>query len=172
MSFVQHRDAPPCGCPPYASSILVPREAGPAQLSIGAVELSDGDHGRWHSGPYCVPGAPCEHRVRHGFTHMIRAPGDPERQTREARRARLGPGSTTEAMRSRKTRSPDAALAEVLELLSDGEPRTLNRIGVELWDQTADVVDDRIWWAIVDAVIEGQLEHCSRAPILLRRRAA
>lgn len=126
----------------------------------------------WHSGPYDVPGAPPSDAVRNGFTHMIRAPGDPERQTREQRRARLGgvAAAAGEVMRSRKTRTPEAALAQVLELLADGKARTLNAIGVELWDQTADMVDDLIWHAIVDAVAAGQLEHSMKSPILIRRR--
>lgn len=118
----------------------------------------------WHSGPY----------PSNGFTHMIRAPADPERQSREQRRARLGgtAAASGEVMASRKTRTPEQALAEVKVLLGDEKPRTLNAIGVELWDQTADMVDDRIWWAIVDAVAAGEMEHTVRAPILIRMRAA
>ena len=129
---------------------------------------------RWHSGPYDVPGAPRGAAVRDGFTHMIRAANDPERQSREARRARLGGvvAASGEVMRSRKTRAPEVALEQVLALLGDGKPRTLNAIGVELWDQTADMVDDRIWWTIVDAVEARVLEHSMRAPILIRLRVA
>jgi hypothetical protein len=124
----------------------------------------------WHRGPYPSPEALAE--VRDGFTHMIRATDDPGRQTREARRARLGgvEAASGEVMRSRKTRTPEAALVEVRALLADGKPRTLNAIGVELWDQTADMVDDRIWHAIVDAVAAGEMEHTIRAPILIRLR--
>lgn len=126
----------------------------------------------WHSGPYDVPGAPSGEAVRHGFTHMIRAETDPERQTREQRHARLGGvvAAAGEVMASRKTRTPESALAEVKALLADGQPRTLNAIGVELWDQTADMVDDKIWWAIVDAVAAGEMEHSMVAPILIRLR--
>jgi hypothetical protein len=126
----------------------------------------------WHTGPYPSPEALAE--VRNGYTHMIRARDDPERQTREQRHARLGGvvASSGEVMRSRKTRTPAAALAEVKALLADGKPRTLNAIGVELWDHTADMVHDRIWWAIVDAVAAGEMEHSVRAPILIRLRAA
>jgi len=125
----------------------------------------------WHSGPFSSHEA--LDAVRNGFTHMIRAPADPERQSREQRRARLGGtvAASGEVMRSRKTRTPEQALVEVKALLGDGKPRTLNAIGVELWDQTADMVDDRIWWAIVDAVAAGEVEHTVRAPILIRLRA-
>lgn len=124
----------------------------------------------WHSGPYLSPEA--LDAVRNGFTHMIRAPGDPERQSREQRRERLGGtvAASGEVMASRKTRTPEAALAEVKALLADGKPRTLNAIGIELWDHSADHVDDRIWHAIVDAVAAGEMEHSTRAPILIRLR--
>jgi hypothetical protein len=125
----------------------------------------------WHSGPYdgWDPGA--EKQIRNGFTHMMWAPDDPERSSRESRLAKLGHlEATTKVMRDRKLRTPAQGLAEVLALLADGRPRTLNRIGLELWDQTADIVDRKIWHAMVDAVIAGQLEHSMLAPILIRLR--
>lgn len=54
--------------------------------------------------------------------------------------------------------------------LADGEPRTFNRICVELGDVTADVAfekapDHALW----ELVAQGAVEHTMTAPILFRR---
>lgn len=139
-----------------------------AQLELKLRRVLDVEP-EWHSGPYCVAGTPCIDIVKNGYTHMIRSPSDPERRSRKQRHSDMGIVAAASAtMTSRKTLAPDVALEQVLQLLADGKPRTLNAICVELWDQTADIVDDRIWWAIVDAVAAGDLEHSIKAPILIR----
>lgn len=137
------------------------------QLAI-SFEPPPAEH--WHSRDYCMDMA-CRGclklsvlAVRDGYTHMIRGDNDPERTSRSARH-----GETTKVMRDRKTLDVAAAIAEVHALLSDGNPRTFNAIGVALWNLTADIIDDRVWHALVDEFVAGRLEHTLRAPILIRK---
>lgn len=100
------------------------------------------------------------------YTHLIRSPSDPERSPRPKG--------------GRNDRSPHLTLAkkpaaEIEELLlsglEDGEPRTFNRLGVEIFDLTADVLFttpvNTILWQLV---AQGRIEHTLEAPILFRRR--
>jgi hypothetical protein len=98
------------------------------------------------------------------YVHLIRGPQDPERSARPKG--------------GRADRAPHLTLAEValetcreqiLGLLSDGEPRTFNCIGVTLLDHTADTLfespyDDALW----QLVSEGRLEHTLEAPVFFR----
>jgi hypothetical protein len=70
-----------------------------------------------------------------------------------------------------KTRAADWRVA-ILRHLSDGKARTLNRIGVELLDKTADIlfgspVDEALWSLVAD----GLVEHTLVAPIRFCRRS-
>jgi hypothetical protein len=98
------------------------------------------------------------------YVHLIRDPNDPERSPRP--------------VGGRLDRAPHRTLAEVavescrsdiVGLLSDGEPRTFNAIGVELLDHTADTLFlspyDEALWQLVE---EGLLEHTLEAPIFFR----
>jgi hypothetical protein len=129
------------------------------------------DNRVWWHGPYPSPAARAE--VVNGYTWMIRAADDPEPESRESARSRrladepgLEPASAI--MRSRKRLDVAAAVESVIALLADGHSRTMNRIGIELWQQTADVVDERVWHGVVEAVEAGVLEHSCEAPILVR----
>lgn len=103
------------------------------------------------------------------FTILIRAKDDPERSD---------PRALPEALRDRTARwrgrikslPIDACKEAIAALLADGTPRTFNRIGVELWDKTADLLLDlppelALW----ELVAEGRVEFTTKAPILFRR---
>jgi len=53
--------------------------------------------------------------------------------------------------------------------MADGAARTLNRIGTELWDKTADITFgtklEEALWLLVEA---RELEHTMEAPVLFR----
>lgn len=114
----------------------------------------------WVTGTYARrSGAAC-------YVHLIRAPDDPERRPRPAG------GLAERAPHRRLAKTPAAQWEPVLlAALEDGVPRTFNRLGVELFDLTADVlcttpVDTALW----SLVAQGLLEHTLRAPILFRLR--
>lgn len=99
------------------------------------------------------------------FTHVIRSPTDPGRSARDGkRRADIAPHRTLNKLPKQEVRS------KILNHLLDGTERTFNRIGVELWDLTADVlfttqVNDVLW----ELVADGLIEHTLKAPVLFRR---
>jgi superfamily II DNA or RNA helicase len=118
---------------------------------------------RWFSGPL-------ERSGLERYTHLIRGAEDPERSDIRA---------LPEALRDRSSvwrrdmkKLPPAAFREpILALLADRIPRTFNRIGVELFDKTADILlelppDVALW----ELVAEGRLEHTAEAPILFRMK--
>jgi len=98
----------------------------------------------------------------HRYTEMIRGTDDPER----APRPKGG----------QKDRAPHRTLAKstakdwipsIRKLLSDGQPRTLNAIGVTLIDKTADITSGRPFaQALWQLVQDGELAYGSPAPIL------
>lgn len=100
------------------------------------------------------------------YTHLIRHPDDPERSPRSSRR-----GQHSKWRADMRKGSEPIWSEAILVLLSDGVPRTFNRMMVELADYTADVAagkaPDRALWALVEA---GDVEHTQVAPILFRRR--
>ncbi|MCH9637741.1 MAG: hypothetical protein K0U16_07340 [Gammaproteobacteria bacterium] len=108
---------------------------------------------------------------REGYTHLIRAPGDPdERLARghgRARQRRWG-----EAGPSRKISKMDSEqiVEELLSALGE-EELTFNAISVRAFDLTADVAFgtkiNALLWDLVD---EGALEHTRRAPVRFRKR--
>jgi len=95
------------------------------------------------------------------YTIMIRADDDPERKPRPKG--------------GQKDRRPHLTIAKwsiedikakLLEHLSDGEPRTFNRIGIELWDKGGDLlagtkVEEALW----ELVEEYEVGCTVRAPI-------
>lgn len=94
---------------------------------------------------------------------MIRGPNDPER--RPGRQDDVFPHHTLAKMKFEDIRD------RILSHLMDGEPRTLNRIGVELWDKTSDItgmtqVEEALWVLVEDY----KLEHTMSTPILFRVR--
>ncbi len=101
------------------------------------------------------------------YLHLIRAPGDPERRPRPK-------GGVADRAPHRTLGRTSAAQWEpvLLEALADCVPRTFNRLGVELFDLTADVIFgtpvDRALWGLVT---RGLVEHTMELPVLFRRRA-
>jgi hypothetical protein len=100
------------------------------------------------------------------YLHLVRGRDDPERSPRPA-------GGYVDRSPHLKLRKTDAAdwRAQIVAQLTDGVPRTFNRIGVELLDKTADVlfgspVEDALWSLVAD----GLLEHTLKAPVLFRLR--
>jgi hypothetical protein len=100
------------------------------------------------------------------YTVFIRAPWDPERQSREERRERLGShkAAATEWQQWRRASAEDWC-ARIVGLLEDGIPRTLNRIAVELVDATADAVGDTAEAGLWLAVERGLLWWTREVPI-------
>jgi hypothetical protein len=75
----------------------------------------------------------------YAFLAIVRSRDDPERSSREARRARLGHiGARDEWKKIRKLPAKEW-LPRIENHLLDGRPRTFNAIMVELADVTADV---------------------------------
>lgn len=111
-----------------------------------------------------VRGVPVDRSGMSQYLHIIRGADDPERSPRP--------------LRGREDRAPHRTLADtpiatcetqILGVLSDGQARTFNRIGVELLDHTADTLMgspyDEALWTLVD---RGELEHTLDAPIFFR----
>ena len=99
------------------------------------------------------------------FVHLIRHEADPTRSSRpRGGRDDRAPHRTLNRKTSRELER------QILELLSDGEPRTFNRIAVELWDVSTDIAfgtaPDEALWRLVDSAIE----HTLQAPIFFRIR--
>ena len=98
------------------------------------------------------------------YLHLIRSAQDPERSPRpEGGRLDRAPHRTL-------TRTAvDHWAARICERMADGVARTFNRIGVELLDQSSDMLldspVDQALWQLVD---QGTLEHTMEAPILFR----
>lgn len=105
-----------------------------------------------------------------GFHHVARAADDPERRTRKQRRDELGRHTAVHGWRQLAKEPREAWAARIREHLADGEPRTFNRIMVELADTTADIAymtpaDAGLW----ELVAGGEVEHTARIPLLFRR---
>jgi len=92
---------------------------------------------------------------------MIRAPDDPERRLKK--QVDVFPHHTLAKMKFEDIRDL------ILFHLMDGQPRTLNRIGVELWDKTSDITGmtqvEEALWCLVES---RKLEHTMATPILFR----
>jgi len=105
------------------------------------------------------------------FTHLIRAPDDPDRSPRpHGGRADKTPHQT---LRRGGRETFMAWRSEIVATLGDGTPRTFHRLCVEIADLGADIgfqeTPDFALWSLVD---QGILEHTLEAPILFRLRAA
>lgn len=95
---------------------------------------------------------------------MIRASDDPDRRPRP--------------VGGQEDRTPHHTFArmEVPELkkvlyahLHDGVPRTLNRMGVELWDKTGDIIGGtKVEAALWELCLEGNVAFSLETPILFR----
>lgn len=100
------------------------------------------------------------------YTIMHRHPDDPERRPRP----KGGQKDKTPHLTFRKMSESQVAKA-LLRHLADGVPRTLNRIGVEIWDKTADIlmgtIVEDVLWALCE---DGSLAFTMKAPILFKER--
>lgn len=89
------------------------------------------------------------------YAIIARAPGDPHRESRESEIARgKGYGATWAA--ARKMQLADVEKA-ILKATSDGRPRTLNRIAVETFGLTADIIPAVAELAVMRLVFEEKL---------------
>lgn len=118
-----------------------------------------------------VTGATVDRSGMAAYAHLVRAKGDPERGDIRTLPEHLRDRAA--AWRRTLAKSTvDEWKDPILAVLADGEPRTFNRIGVEVLDKTADVLfdmpPDHALWALVQ---ERRIEHTLAAPILFRRCA-
>jgi hypothetical protein len=110
-----------------------------------------------------------------GYTHIIRSALDPQRSPRSKEGAEA---RWAESMSFTKGKGPKVAQKkaqyrrQIKKLMADGRPRTLNAIGVELWDKTADILFqgpvDQVLWSLVESE---ELEHTMQAPIFFRKKS-
>lgn len=103
------------------------------------------------------------------YTIMIRAPGDPERRTREARHEAMGVKAAAGEWKEIRKASVEVWAQRFAELLADGRAATLNALTVELADTTADVVGDNAIDALWLLKERDLVEHTVDAPVLWRR---
>lgn len=99
------------------------------------------------------------------YTVLIRAPWDPERRPREAVHAEMGNRAAALRWKNWRKVSAEEWCARIVEHLADGEPRTLNRMAVEMVDATADVVGDTAEAGLWLAVERGLVWWTPLAPI-------
>jgi len=98
------------------------------------------------------------------YTIMIRAPDDPERRPRP-----VG-GQEDKFPHYTIAKMTEQQIAKaLLGLLSDGAARTLQRMGVEIWDKDSSIVggtkvEDVLWRLVLD----GYLAFTREAPVLFR----
>ena len=115
---------------------------------------------RWNSGARPVTAGDLQYVI------MIRHPEDPGRRPRPK-------GGQEDKTPHRTIAKMDIEEIKkvLLEQLSDGEPRTLNRLGVEIWDKTADITSgtkvEEALWQLVERSI---LEHTMKAPVMFRKK--
>lgn len=97
------------------------------------------------------------------YTHLIRSKYDPEETMARGRlkydeAGNVVSGRDPTHWKSDKQRSVPVFMAEIRKLLSDGNPRTFNRICVELTGTTADVmlekpIDEALWELVAEKSI-------------------
>jgi hypothetical protein len=98
-----------------------------------------------------------------GYLHLVRAPDDPERVRPKGGHADRAPHRTLAKL-------PYAECERrLLAGLADGTPRTFNRLCMEVFNLTADVVfttqvNDALW----RLVGRGEIEHTLEVPVLFR----
>lgn len=95
---------------------------------------------------------------------MIKGPDDP------ARRPRPVGGQEDRFPHHTLNKMTESQIAKALiDLLSDGVARTLNRMGVELWDKEGSIVGgtkvEEVLWTLVES---GTLAFTKKTPILFR----
>ena len=106
------------------------------------------------------------------YTIMIRAPGDPERRTREDRHAAMGRAAASAEWKSLAKVSVETWAERFRALLAGGRTLTFNALCVETADATADVAPDNAEAALWLLKERGEVEHTVDAPVLWRMRSA
>ena len=102
-----------------------------------------------------------------GYPVLIRAEDDPDETIKR------GGGADSSAWKDVRKVSADEWLTRIAMTLSDGVPRTFNRLAVELTGHTANTflgepIEDALWLGVESGV----LEYCPVAPIRFRLCAA
>jgi len=102
----------------------------------------------WEAGPM----TPGEADPKYKYLEMVRSPDDPKRSPRGQRR----PDAVTE-LEARKWNFLQP-YADIVELMVDGKPRTMNAMLVELYDMTAEMASSSLsrglWTAVADKWLE------------------
>ena len=102
------------------------------------------------------------------YAILVRAPGDPERRSRENRHAALGRAAAGSEWKEMRKATAETWAERFAAVLADGRPRTLNALTVELADATADVAGDNAEAALWLLKERGQVEHTVEVPVLWR----
>jgi len=100
------------------------------------------------------------------YTVIIRAYGDPERMPRE-----LMQKDQTALWRRELMKKPlEEIEVSIMEHMKDTKPRTMNRIGVEMMDKTADLLlgtpFEGALWRLAE---KNELEFTMQAPVFFRK---
>lgn len=103
------------------------------------------------------------------YSIMIRAPGDPERRSREARHEAMGVTAAAGEWKQIRKASVEVWAERFLAALAGGRAATLNALTVELADITADTVGDNAIAALWMLKDRGLVEHTIDTPVLWRR---
>lgn len=101
------------------------------------------------------------------FAILVRAPGDPERRSREERHAAMGVAAAAGEWKQLAKVPQDAWADRFRTLLADG-PRTFNAMCVLAADATADVAPDNAEAALWALKAAGVVEHTVDVPVLWR----
>lgn len=115
-----------------------------------------------------VTGEVVERKGIAAYLHLVRADDDPERAPRPKTGTRAHKTRDRQPHITFDKQSPEHWAAVILKYLQDGKPRTFNRIGVELWDKTADVLSDNVNAGLWQLVADRKIEHTLEVPVLFR----
>jgi hypothetical protein len=107
-----------------------------------------------------VPQPPVDRGGLAAFTHLVRAPDDPEETVKRGR------GGDAHGWRKLDFTTIPEWMELIKEHMKDGERRTFNRMMVEICGRTADVCFDKnpdkaLW----ELVAKGYLHHTMQIPI-------
>lgn len=112
-------------------------------------------------------GLPREGSVKYAV--MIRHPNDPERSTREERKAKREREGILSTAHLRKDRTPVEQYAEEIRRhMADCIARTANRLSIELWDKEASYTmhPGSLQFEALDGLVQdGEIGHTMVAPI-------
>lgn len=139
--------------------------SGEATPGADALEIVPLDQREWTREPVDTSGLAA-------YTILIRAPGDPERRSREERHAAMGVVAASAEWKQLRKASVETWVERFRALMADGVPRTYNAMTVELIDATADVAPDNAEAALWLLKERGEVEHTVDAPVLWRRVVA